>query len=1338
MNMSINELLNLQSIAVRTYSYNLSVGGDKVMGVEGSGVLIYYNRGWYVLTAGHCVCDRDFLDVEIRLDKDIFMNLNVSDRSYSRYDKDKQIDYAIIKLDNVTVDCSMAHTLSMVNVEDEKDKDNRKGLGYLVYGYPSLNRQGMNFDVEYNGSDTWHFIDVKPSMYKTFRDTIEGISGSGVMRFVGNELHCAGVLKRCLDEDGSMNCIKAHDSRFFMKQLEEYAGSPTKTRSNPTDISDNQDYIERYCSHFDPTDSLRYLLEAEERYKLFDYVAGSVSGVLSDRFVLTADPQTGKSYEMRHLARLLSEKKFHVVFVEANDAEDGIGEMLPQGDTLKERKLALVVDAIDESKCLVSTNIDAIKEFSRNNPEVLVVVSCRNGFDVEKRLSAFTHLYLMPMTYADVDKELQGLDAPIRDGVLAFFSKTDNREFLTSPFFLKTIVAYVRQGKQLPNSTSALYDIYVGDSGNPSRRLWQEISMVMMFSNRHYLTGAEIDRLASETGASEKIYDKMILQKTAMGYTFVNNAIKEFLAAEYLLRLPLDNVKQLVCHLGTEEIKKQWYNVLVLWLQKKTSEGKQLDDEVLQWMKDNGRQLLLYADTKAIPEATRVEIAKAVLESCKRTNTFFSSSYLQDFERLFHFANCLSFIEYLAYELEHVQPSRHAYNVICLVQYVEWQMLEQFASNLYNRLVDALFGLVERLGDTDRGDAVFFPFIFGNAAHFYRNYGMVERMMAIARNFTHYNALNALASFLYKANACDEYCDWLLDKEPLIKDDGYTIVSRSYICQAIGSVKKLENIRNVILRITENRFVRHERDTDEYVSMTASLLSSLLCSTEGCIEERVTIAEEAFFKMYGEKDYYHLVVQRKAYKEYKAFFENTILSEKVNERCDQIENFGKTPTEVLEENQRRWQREFDEMTDYQRFCGNVRGVLDGSEGEVIELLSVKETNRWIMEFLSLYSYLKLVHKAKIEAVLNDEAEYRRFRMYCISEVIMGKAAYIQYSEEQKRYCIETAKEIISMIVSDKTERLLWQYAQMAVKQVILGNIKLSIEQWRVLLPLYSQEYAYVENAANGNTERAETLLQRFCLSYDSGQVIQVVSELMEKYRLPEPAILTFSNYLIENGTKEACENVYDMMMSRKGSGLSDVILGNLLNREDYAPQLVADFEKFTDSQKIDIASKMKDNEEIAAELQSRLEEAFDGFNSFNKKRAIHVMFSMGSMKALKFAADNKEEVFANGEFFIFNYSNAQALPLLSDLLFYTVGLDGIFQTVTNSILISMGNIAVISEENFQNVVQSIEQIINTNPQKFGFLHNSILVIREQYLQAKDKKWSVEDAMEMVEKYSFFK
>ncbi|MDD6507740.1 MAG: trypsin-like serine protease [Prevotellaceae bacterium] len=1331
MNMSINELLNLQSVAVRTYAYNLNAGGNKEMGAEGSGVLIYYNRGWYVLTAGHCVCDRDFLQVEIRLNKDNFKNLNVSDRSNSCYDEDKQIDYAIIKLDDVTVDRSMAHTLRLVNVEDEKDKDNREGLGYLVSGYPSLDRQGMTFDVEYKDSDTWHFIDVKPSMYKTFRETIEGISGSGVMRFVGNELHCAGILKRCLDEDGSMNCIKAHDSHFFMKQLEEYAGSPFKTRSNPTDISDNQDYIERYCSHFDPTDSLRFLLDAEERYTLFDYVEGRVAGVLSNRFVLTADPQTGKSYEMRHLARVLSDNLFHVVFVEAKDAEDGIVEMLPQGDTLKERKLALVVDAIDESKCLVSTNLDAIKEFSRNNPEVLVVVSCRNGFDVEKRLSAFTHLYLMPMTYADVDNVLQGLDAPVKDGVLAFFSKTDNREFLTSPFFLKTIVAYVRQGKQLPNSTSALYDLYVGDSGNPSRRLWQEIAIVMIFSNRHYLTGAEIDRLASETGSSEKIYDKMILQKTTMGYSFVNNAIKEFLAAEYLLLLPFDKVKQLVCHLGTEEIKKQWYNVLVLWLQKKTSEGKHLDGEVLQWMKDNGRQLLLYADTKGIPEATRVEIAKAVLDSCKETNTFYSSYYLQDFERLFHFANCLSFIDYLAYELEHIQPSPHAYNVICLVKCVEWQILEQYASNLYKRLVDALFGLVERFGDTDRGDAVFFPFIFGNAAHYYRNQGMVERMMGIARNFTHYNALNALASFLYKANACDEYCDWLLDKEPLIKDDGYTIVSRSYICQAMGSTKKLKNIRNVLLRVTESRFVRHERDTDEYVSMTASLLSSLLCSTEGSLEERVTIAEEAFFKMYGE--YYHLNVQRKTYKEYKTFFENTILSEKVNERCAQIENFGKIPQEVLEESQRRWQREYDEMTDYQLFCDSVRRVLNGIEGEEKEFLSITGTNRWIMEFLSFYSDLKFVHKAKIETVLNDEAEYCRFRMYCISEVMMGKAAYIQYSEGQKKCCIETANEIISMIVSGKTERLLWQYSQMAVKQVILGNIELSVEQWRVLLTLYSHEYAHVENVANGNTEEPETLLQRFCQSFDSSQAIQVVSELVEQNGLSEPAILSFSGYLIENGTKEVCEKVYDMMMSRKGSGLSDVILGNMLNREDYAPQLVADFEKFTDSQKIDIASKMKDNKDFADELLSRLEDAFDGFNSFNKKRAIHVMFSMGSMKALKYAADNKKEVFANGEFFILNYSDPQALPLLSDLLSYTLCLDGIFQTVTNSILISMGNIAVSSEENFQNVEQSIGQIIKTNPQKFGFLHNSILVIREQYLQAKDKMWSVEDAMEIVEK-----
>lgn len=1335
MNMNINELQKLQSIAVRTYSYNLNAKGNKEKGEVGSGVLIYYNRGWYVLTAGHCVCGREDLDIEIKLNKDNFMTLIVRDKSNSQYEEEKQIDYAIVKVDDVADDRPMAHTLCLVDVEDEEDKDNREGLRYLVYGYPSLNREGMPFNVEYKDSDTWHFIDVEPSMYKTFRETIEGISGSGVMRFVGNELHCAGILKRCLDEDGSMNCIKAHDSRFFIKLLEEYAGSPMKSFSNPTDISDNKDYMERYCTRFDPTDTLRFLIESEERHTLIDYVEGRVAGVLSDRFVLTADPQTGKSYEMRHLARLLSDRKYHVVYVEAKDVEGGIGVMLPQGDTLKERKLALVVDAIDESKCLVSANLDAIKEFSRNNPDVLVVASCRNGFDVEKRLSGFTHLYLAPMTFADVDKELQELDAPVRNVVMEFFSKPDNREFLTSPFFLKTIVAYVRQGKQLPNSTAALYDLYVGAPDNPARRLWQEIAIVMMSANSYYLTGAEIDCLADETGASEKIYDKMILQKTAVGYSFVNNAIKEFLAAEYLLSLAFDKVKQLVCHLGTEEIKKQWYNVLVLWLQRKTSEGRQLDGDVLQWMKDNGRQLLLYADTMGIPEATRVEIAKAILESHKVTNTFYSASYLQDFERLFHFATCIRFIEYLAEELENVQPSPHAYNVICLVQYVDWEIVEKLSSELYHRLVYTLFGLVERLGNTAGGDAVFFPFIFGNAAHFYNNHGMVERMMATAGNFTHYNALNSLSSFLYKANTCDEYCEWLLDKEPLIKDDGYTIVSRSYIYQVLGRVKRLENIHNVLKRITEDRFVKHERDTDEYVTMTASLLSSLLASKEGSLEERVAIAEEAFFRMYGAKDtfYYHLDVQRKAYQQYKDFFVNASLGDKVKERCEQIENFGKISPEVLEESMRRWQREFDEMTDYQQFRDNVRRVLDGFEGEDIEYLSITRANRWIMEFLSFYSDLRFVRKSRIEDVLNDEAEYRRFRMYCISEVMMGKVAYIQCSEEQQKNCIETASEIISMIVSGKAERLLWQYIQMAVKQVILGNIVPSVEQWRMLLTLYSHEYAHVENVANGNTEEPETLLERFCQSFDRGQVMQVVSELIEQDGIPEPAILSLSNCLIDNGTKEACEKVYDVMMRHKGSGLSDVILGNLLNREDFALRFVADFDQFPDSQKIDIASKMKANEEVDSDLLPRLEDAFDGFNPYNRKRAIHVMFSMGSMKALKYAVDNREEVFANGEFFILNYSAPQALSLLSDLLHYTLGLDGIFQTVTESILISMGNIAVRSEEDLHNVLQSIEQIINTNPQKYGFLHNSICVIREQYLQAKDKKMSVEDAMEMVEK-----
>lgn len=172
---------------------------------QGSGTLIEDNGHFYVMTAAHCLCDKEkqqyditSLNLNLVFAEDHVYTMNV--KSIEEFDAADNVDWALIEVDKPQVDFDFSRIKRCYI-----SKYNAKEV-YGFYGFTQLEDLGAFYIVKLRGSagNYWHVCDIPiDGQADNAHKLIDGNSGAGVFFEHAGIYYVIGYVKRLINSNGA-------------------------------------------------------------------------------------------------------------------------------------------------------------------------------------------------------------------------------------------------------------------------------------------------------------------------------------------------------------------------------------------------------------------------------------------------------------------------------------------------------------------------------------------------------------------------------------------------------------------------------------------------------------------------------------------------------------------------------------------------------------------------------------------------------------------------------------------------------------------------------------------------------------------------------------------------------------------------------------------------------------------------------------------------------------------------------------------------------------------------------------------------------------------------------
>lgn len=1345
MNWTTSDTINLSKLTVRI------IDEDKeYVQTEGSGFLYYYKNKTYLLTAGHCVQhwnDGNLLVEQIAsLDygKVNFRTLKLGRKVAFDYKPKEGRDYAIFEIEYPNNGYLNAKRVKIV---DPYHIDHVKDL-FFTYGYPQINRNGHALNAAFIYPNTWE-LEVMDTKQKTFHQIIEGFSGSPIVSAnTDNTYNFFAIQKKTLDDCGSLNSVHSTFATFFQSLLISENTPKVESTYVPQDIVDNQDYIERKVQLWN---NLHFISNIEEaNYTLYDFVTERVPNVQSFRYLLLASAQSGKSYELKHLAHILAKEDYAVSYIEGKNITDADIQALPQSENIEAHPTVVIIDALDEAGLGVDTLVALLNEYCTTYPTIKLVISCRQNYEIQRQLKSFTPLYLCEITIKDADAIIENriADNVIADSLKEYIREPIAQEFSMNLFCLLQLIDRSKGQLSLPSTKAELYSLFIektqgfpdaeadGQKQRAIKTFLQKSALMLMMINRQSLSYDELMRIA-DVETPEHLHDLMprelFSQSADSSYGFVNNAIKEYLVAEMLQQHDLAKVQGIVCFNRTSRIKPQWYNVVMLWLQLMSKRQQPLEQDIIEWITTSAKELILQCDSSSIDSHTRYVLVRNILEEHKNRGTFFSAIYTEDYKVLYKFGESNELIKYILYELQNIIEGSSIYNILCLTPYINFGKLKQEDNSLYGHLTDALFHIIERYGSQEHSGGCYY-FMYLNS-HFYNSATFIERLYNTIREYRNQDAVNAMAAACTRGNYADQYAEWFLQCEPHMRTTGTTFAHREPLYAVLGKVRTFDNVRLVLNHMTDPNMLRYEIDEDGYMQMLSSLLSTAYQyrKEEGMVGQ----VRDSFNRLMVDHPYTITPsLSSRILSEYKSFFLLTCMpDDEVYESIRKIEYFGRQSPEQQEKFRQQRQQSFNDMCNYPVFSAKIRTIastdFDGITDTSFRVINAGfSSDAYILNFVFAAGCLRSFDREALLRNIEDQTFYANYRMIEVAEALLNKNRGIDVGKEQIEAATITAMQHL-VSASEGKNQFDHHAMTIAVKLLIMGYGTIDRDVLIRLLPHYA-------NVSIPNSESDEDQFE-----YSSFNLLKYAEQKLGKESIidslcswvdtpetvSEPQFILFVDYLINTGAQDILKKTYDAVLRHPNPAVIELLTEHLLNNSILRSWLKADIDSLNENCKMQLLTQAIENESEAPWAKDILEKLFTSLVPFNQRRVIHLLLKAGSKHMLEYVNDHRHEILTTHAGYIFTFEDPDCLDILLSLYPYVYKTEDIMHISSSSIMVSIGNIAQQSTELLDRSISGVQAI--SDDLKMPILLKQIDIFRILYYQRKDVSPSFMEALESV-------
>lgn len=634
-------------------------------------------------------------------------------------------------------------------------------------------------------------------------------------------------------------------------------------------------YIRRYCSSERTENTFLYALTMRERHTLADYVTG-VEGTLANKYVLYSSAQTGKTTELRQLCWELQHSGLYlpVSFEIRTNTKLKRGE-LPQSQFVDDKEVVVVIDALDEVNGQKYEDIlEEIGGYAYEHPEMKMVLSCRSNYRREKQLELFTELFLEELSYNDACEYAEKLLGK-NNGFMNCVYSNGLTDFIKNPFFLSVLVAaYKERGQRLPKTKAEIYRLFIERSYNVEKieknvpltvshsfeesvQLLERVALGLSLMNAQSLSREELCYCLQnkDDNVVECLRYNLIRCEDGQ-YSFIHNAFREWLVANYLNRVGLEKAKQLATH-PNGRIKPEWYNIIMLWLTMYGKDRKAEVTDILGWLKNASLELVIYIDKNMVDDSTRNEVFKGLLMEYKSLGIRMSNIMTHDYEDLLSFGFSKETANYLADEISMAtQGTAYYADLMCLCYFLDWDSLKADSEELTEKLFCVLLektteALQGRKESCDLSFLYFDKPFFAQDAYF-------ERLFDVVKESDHYEAVKAMIELISLAGKVDECIDYILEKERFVHDqqEGHTtrVVSRAVVYKTLGKANAVDSVRKILAHgFCRARYTYHI-EGEEFLNMMKNALQRASKYITQGHAELIAIVED-FYKLVF-KDYY--------------------------------------------------------------------------------------------------------------------------------------------------------------------------------------------------------------------------------------------------------------------------------------------------------------------------------------------------------------------------------------------------------------------------------------------------------------------------------------------------
>lgn len=431
-----------------------------------------------------------------------------------------------------------------------------------------------------------------------------------------------------------------------------------------------------------------------------------------NKVVLLASAGEGKTREIEFLAWYSSTNDDYEIYPIKVNLKNYVGgnieKIFPKNwEFVPDDQSLLILDGLDEVESpFFMSVIKSIQNFSKNNPKVKILITCRTNFYVLPKdnysglIEGFEPFWLLSLEHEDIHSFASSSLKNKTEEFLKQVYENKLGEIIKIPFYLINLIEYYQSNLTLPRNIITLLDWLIekrisadiehfkvtydlNKKVNNVFTVLEKIAVAMESLGRNYAQEEEIDKVLSAVEEKELLNHVGIINCRQGKWEFEHNIFQEFLAAKILSIQNLSVIKTFISfYPDYKKIIPSWRNTVSFVATMYPNK------DLLEWLLEIQPEILIKSEAERIPSTLRISLFKEIFYSYKKRCIWINRDIF-DLRELGKFGSDDESVNYLINEVTTDQHYTIIGNALELLGYVQLNFRNK--ERIFKVLLDIIY-----------------------------------------------------------------------------------------------------------------------------------------------------------------------------------------------------------------------------------------------------------------------------------------------------------------------------------------------------------------------------------------------------------------------------------------------------------------------------------------------------------------------------------------------------------------------------------------------------------------------------------------------------------------------